>query len=78
MAPRYSRPPTSSEDDVAPVIPAADLKPNPPGALREPTDLMSTVVDGNLITAAEWTGQPGMLATFALAVGFTIGYQRCH
>jgi hypothetical protein len=39
---------------------------------------MSTVVDGNLITAAEWTGQPGMLATFALAVGFTIGYQPRH
>jgi protease I len=40
------------------------------GALWEPTDLMSTVVDGNLITAAEWTAQPRMLAAFARAVGF--------
>jgi protease I len=45
------------------------------GALWEPTDLMSTVVDGNLVTAAEWTGQPGMLATFARAIGFTFAYQ---
>jgi hypothetical protein len=34
---------------------------------------MSTVVDSNLITAAEWTGQPRMLATFALAVGSPSG-----
>jgi hypothetical protein len=30
---------------------------------------MDTVIDGNLVTAAEWTGTPGMLREFALATG---------
>jgi protease I len=39
------------------------------GANWEPTNLMDTVVDGNLYTAAEWTGTPVLLARFAQALG---------
>lgn len=39
------------------------------GAVWEPTNLMDTVIDGNLITTAEWTGTPGMLRELALAMG---------
>ncbi|KAB8342789.1 hypothetical protein FH972_022387 [Carpinus fangiana] len=39
------------------------------GATWEPTNLMDTVVDGHIITAAEWTGTPGLLAAFAKAIG---------
>ncbi|MFL4901836.1 DJ-1/PfpI family protein [Streptomyces sp. MMS24-I2-30] len=39
------------------------------GATWEPTNLVDTVMDGNLITAAEWTGTPGTLREFALATG---------
>lgn len=41
------------------------------GATWEPTNLMDTVVDGNIITAAEWTGTPGLLATFVKAMGIS-------
>lgn len=39
------------------------------GATWEPTDLTSTVVDGNLITAAEWTATSGMIRELARAIG---------
>ncbi|MCF2574470.1 DJ-1/PfpI family protein [Brevibacterium sp. UCMA 11754] len=44
------------------------------GAIWEPTNLMDTVIDGNLITAAEWTATPGMLRNLAAAMGITSSY----
>jgi protease I len=39
------------------------------GGIWEPTNLLDTLVDGNLYTAAEWTGTPGLLARFAKGLG---------